>query len=222
VRRAELLDWLSGLPEHARDAAIERFLGIDDPSVSAAPPGEELIGYHASGVASVVRALIEVPVSLDDVVVDLGAGLGKVVFLTRLLTGARARGIELQAGLVDRARASAKRLELDVPFAHGDVRESDIDDGTVFFLYLPFTGSALTDVVRRLHAVAIRRAIVVCALGVDLGREASWLAPRPTDSFWLTIYDSTVADASPRPERTAALSGANANRVAFEGQRLSK
>ena len=38
--------------------------------------------------------------------VDLGSGLGKVVMLTRLLTGAAAIGIELQASLVERGRAA--------------------------------------------------------------------------------------------------------------------
>src|SRR3954471_6404616 len=98
---ADLLSWLSSLPSEARDAAIEAHLGIDT-AVSPAPPGDDLIGYHPSGVAAIVRALIEVPVSADDIVVDLGSGLGKVALLTRLLTGATARGIEIQPALVER------------------------------------------------------------------------------------------------------------------------
>src|SRR3954452_15226385 len=123
MRGAELLSWLSSLPPRTRDAAIEAHLGINAPESCSAPPGEHLIGYHASGVAPIVRALVEVPVTPADVVVDLGAGVGKVVFLANLVAGATARGIELQPELVERARAAARRLGVDVGFTLGDARE---------------------------------------------------------------------------------------------------
>jgi SAM-dependent methyltransferase len=171
---SEMLTWLASLPPHARDAAAEDYLGIGGvPAPSSSSPGDHLVGYHASGVASVVRALVEVPVDAGDVVIDLGAGLGKVVFLAHLLTTATARGIEIQPALVKRARAAAAALGVHVGFTLGDARHADLDDGTVFFLYAPFTGPVLADVVRRLHAVAERRAIVVCALGIDLDRSGS-------------------------------------------------
>jgi SAM-dependent methyltransferase len=193
----DLLARLAALPPAERDAEVERYLGIAEGADSTAP-GAGLIGYHASGVAPIIHALVEVPVGRDDVVVDLGAGLGKVVLLASLLTGARSRGIELQPALVQRARSAAARLGVPVEIAQGDVRDAPLEDGTVFFLYAPFHGPVLRDVFGRLRAVASRRAIVVCALGVDLGREAPWLVPRPIDSFWLSIYDSRVEGASPR------------------------
>lgn len=191
MRGADLLAWLSALPPDARDRAIEEHLGLAPPPPECVgPPGERLIGYHASGVAPILRAIAEAPVTATDVVVDLGAGLGKVVLLAHLLTGAKARGIEIQTALVDRARASAARLGADVDFTCADARDANLDDGTVFFLYAPFTGPVLADVVRRLHAVAEKHAITVCALGVDIDRDAPWLVARPIDSFWLTIYDA--------------------------------
>ena len=210
----EWLAWLASLPPGARDTAVEERLGIatgDAASPATRPPdfesrhrpsggclGEHLVGYHASGVASIVRALVEAPVVASDVLVDLGSGLGKVVLLARLLTGATARGVELQPALALRARAAADRLGIDVRFTDGDAREVDLDDGTVFFLYVPFTGPVLAEVLGRLRAIAKRRAIVVCALGVELHREARWLTPRPSDSFWLTIYDSAEPGTAPR------------------------
>jgi SAM-dependent methyltransferase len=205
--------WLASLPPAERDRAVEERLGLSRSADDAtdAPPGDHMIGYHASGVASIVRALLEVPVVPADVVVDLGAGLGKVVLLTRLLTGATARGIELQGALVDRARAAASSLALDVSFTHADAREAAIDDATVFFLYVPFTGPVLAEVLRRLHAVARRRDIVVCALGVDLDRGASWLVARKLDAFWLSLYDTSVPGAS---RRARAISPLAAPRIA--------
>jgi len=41
--------------------------------------------------------------------VDLGAGVGRVVMLAHLLTGARAHGIEVQKELVRIGRNAAKR-----------------------------------------------------------------------------------------------------------------
>ena len=187
----ELLRWLATLPPGERDRAIEERLGIVADPRSEVPPGDDLIGYHPSGVESIVRALAEVPVTERDVFVDLGAGLGKVVLLAALLTGAKARGVEIQPALVAHAREAAAGLGLDVRFDVGDAREADLHDGTVFFLYLPFVGGALSAVLDRLREVAERRAIVVCALGVDLDR-AHWLARREVDEFWLAVYDSIV------------------------------
>jgi methyltransferase family protein len=213
---AHLLDWLSSLPAGERDAAVERYLAIATPPRSHDSPGEDLVGYHASGLSAIVRTLVEVPVVADDVFVDLGAGLGKVVMLARLLTGATARGIEIQPALVDRARAAASALGIDASFIQSDVRDADLDDGTVFFLYAPFTGPVLGDVLERMHAVARRRSIVVCALGVDLERDARWLVPRPSDAFWLTIYDSVVPGVPARPPRMRSSLGRVAETIVFE------
>ncbi len=201
----ELLAWLASLPPGSRDAAIEAYLGIDVEAATDAP-GIDLVGYHASSVAAIVRALVEAPVTAADTLVDLGAGLGKVVLLARLLTGATARGIELQPVLVARARAAAAALGQPVELLEGDARDAFLDDGTVFFLYAPFTGQALCDVLRRVQRVAQGRAIVVCALGVDLERCAPWLVPRPSEAFWLTIYDSVIPGTrARRPALTSAL-----------------
>jgi SAM-dependent methyltransferase len=203
VRAAELLDRLhalGALPEHARDQAVEELLELG--AASSAPPGEHLVGHHASGVDAILRMLREAPVREGDVLVDLGSGLGKVVLLASLLTGARARGVEIQPELARRSRAAAERLRAagalraEIDIVTGDVRDAPLDDGTVFYLYTPFTGPVLAAVLARLRAVAARRAperIVVCALGLDLDRAGPWLVPRPTDAFWLTIYDSDLA-----------------------------
>ena len=190
MRGRQLLEWIEGLEPDARDAGVETYLNIRTCDVSSVSPGEHLIGYHQSGVDAVLQAFAEVPLQAHDVLIDLGSGLGKVVMLAHLLTGAKARGIEIQSRLVEQARGAATRLGLDVDFTQADVRDSPLDDGTVFFLYLPFTGPVLADVLRRLEQVAKLHAIVVCALGVEVERLAPWLVPRPLDAFWLSVYDS--------------------------------
>jgi SAM-dependent methyltransferase len=213
-----LLEWLASVAPPLRDAAIEDHLGIAEPASDVAP-GEHLIGYHASGVAPIVRMLVDVPVGADDVVVDLGAGLGKVVLLARLLTGASARGIELQPALVARARAAAAARSVAVTFEEGDARTAALDAGTVFFLYVPFTGPVLAEVLRRLRGVAEAHAIVVCALGMDLDEEAPWLSRRTSDSFWLTIYDSVVEGVGARARSCRALVAADSTVEAVASER---
>ncbi|HWZ89674.1 MAG TPA: hypothetical protein VNW92_12510 [Polyangiaceae bacterium] len=205
MRGSELLEWLSTLPAGERDRALEEHLGIAEPAPDATPPGPDLIGYHASGVAAIVRALATVPVQREDVFVDLGAGLGKVVLAAHLLTGATARGVELQPALAERAQAAARRLGAAVELSAGDAQNADLASGTVFYLYAPFTGAVLSKVLARLLCVASEHAIVVCALGVDLDRAAPWLVPRPGDSFWLTIYDSAVRGVPARRTAQCAL-----------------
>jgi Methyltransferase domain len=216
LRGEELLAWLAAVAPHQRERAIERLLGIDEYPLTPTPLGAELIGYTPSSVGSIVRAVFEVPVRRGDVFVDLGAGLGKAAMIAHLLSGARVRGIELQPDLVGRASARADQLGLvNVSFVAGDARVAALDDGNVFFLYLPFTGAVLRAVLQRLHAVAARRDVVVCALGFDLPR-TNWLTRRPTDAFWLSIYDSQREGEEPRPRYEAAPLSPLAEVVAFE------
>ena len=112
-------------------------------------------------------------------------------------------------------------------FDEHDARDADLANGTVFFLYAPFTGEVLDAVLLRLRAVAETHAIVVVALGVDLGRASAWLVARPLDAFWLAIYDSALsASASrqrPRPRTGATLgvrlAGTDAEVIAFGRER---
>ena len=216
----DLLAWLASLAPDARDAAVEKHLGIDV-QVSSASPGEHLVGYHASGVAPIVHALLEVPVTSEDVLFDIGAGLGKVLLLARLLTGATTRGVELQSAMADHARAAARRLALDIEVTVSDARDADLFSGTVFFLYLPFTGPVLLEILDRLRAVADQRAIVVCTLGLDLEPHAPWLVRREIDSFWLAIYDSAIDGVPARARSTPSslLRRAATLAVAYEAPR---
>jgi hypothetical protein len=115
-----------------------------------------------------------------------------VVMLAHLLSGARGRGIEIQAGLVDRARAGCAALGLSaISFGHGNAADVELD-GSVFFLYSPFGGDTLARVVHHLEGVAQRRPIVVAAVGFELPA-ATWLIARATPCRALTLYESCGA-----------------------------
>ncbi|QSQ27399.1 class I SAM-dependent methyltransferase [Pyxidicoccus parkwayensis] len=188
LRGDALASLLESLPASERDAWVERLLGI-----TAAPDTEhtghgELIGHHASGVGALLQLIRDVPIRASDVFVDLGSGLGKATMLVHLLTGAKAIGLELDSALLDAARQRARDFGLgDVAYVQGDAREA-VPEGTVYYLYLPFTGAALDAAMARLEAATRGRTVVVCTLGLDLSRWP-WLRGRESSDFWTGIYD---------------------------------
>jgi hypothetical protein len=101
-----------------------------------------------------------------DVLVDLGSGLGHVPLLASICTEASSIGIELEAAYVNCARTSAQALNVkNVTFIEQDARLADLSAGTVFYLYTPFIGTILRDVLDSLRREASGREIRVCALG---------------------------------------------------------
>ena len=200
VRRgAELVEWLRALSDDEADLEVERMLGIAERTPSP-PLGQHLVGYFASPAKAVLQAIEHVPIRSSDVVVDLGSGLGKVLLLIHLATGARCLGIELQRDVVVRARQAAMRLGIDereVRFEEADVRDVDealLRQGTIFYLFTPFHGPVLDEVLQRLEGIAAERQITICSLGSDIERgpagKRAWLKRRPLDAVWLAIYDS--------------------------------
>jgi hypothetical protein len=185
---AALWRQIEAVPVLDRDTWIDEVLGIEShvPDMPGLPRGA--VPYLPCGVDDVLALLREAPVGPDDDFVDLGSGLGRVVLLARLLTGARASGIELQGHLVTAAREATAALGLDrVSFTEADASVTDLD-GAVFFLYAPFNGAMLDQVLGRLEAVARRRPIVVCAVGVELGH-VPWLVARTSPHVARMIYD---------------------------------
>jgi len=190
LRGAALLELLASIPALERDAWVDALLGLEEPpadDVADLPRGA--VPYLPSGVEEILAMVREAPLRPHDVLVDLGSGLGRVVILAHLLSGARAVGVELQEQLVRSARARCAELALaGVSFVHANAEDLELE-GTVFFLYAPFNGEMLARVLRRLEVVARRRPIVVCAVGLELPG-VSWLQPRTTSCVVLTLYDS--------------------------------
>jgi SAM-dependent methyltransferase len=188
LRGEALGQQIEDVPALDRDTWIDEVLGLESlvPDMPGLPRGA--VPYLPCGVDDVLALLREAPVGPDDAFVDLGSGLGRVVLLARLLTGARASGIELQGHLVEAAREATSALGLDrVSFTHADASVADLD-GTVFFLYAPFNGAMLDQVLGRLEAVARRRPIIVCTVGVELGH-VPWLVARTSPHVARMIYD---------------------------------
>lgn len=152
-----------------RDAWLNRQwdceqLPDDDPEL---PQG--CVPYLPCPSASILDALTATEAQPDDVFVDIGSGLGRAVFVAHLATGARCRGIEIQAHLHEGALSRAASLALDgVSFVQGDagVTLEDVDQGSVFFMYCPFGARRVEHALEDLERIALVRPIRLCTVGV--------------------------------------------------------
>lgn len=155
----------AGLGYDRLDELIAGVLGLREPAGESilAP---EMVFYQPTPARHILDMIRLCNLSENDVLIDLGSGLGHVPVLASILTGARAIGIEIDPAYVRCARECASGLGLErVTFVEQDVREADLSAGTVFHLYTPFTGTMLRTALECLRVEARRRTIRVSALG---------------------------------------------------------
>jgi predicted RNA methylase len=91
-------------------------------------------------------------VTAEDVVYDLGSGDGRIVLLAAEKYGARAVGIDVDPGLIERSRQAARERQLEdkVSFVQADFFSADISAATVVTLYLsPSVNQLLEPKLRR-------------------------------------------------------------------------
>lgn len=153
--------------------------------------------YYEPVPASVILELVDrAALGSDELFIDIGSGLGQAAILVHLLTGANVRGVEIEPTFVAYANRTVHDLSLDgVHFSAGDAREVSLAGAQLYFLFTPFTGRILGNVMGRLYAEAQQRPIIVSAFGPCVARVADqrWLQPRRdiSDSdFRLAIFDS--------------------------------
>lgn len=173
--RAALVD----VPPRERDAWVDRVLGLD----AIPPDGPELprgcVPYLPSSVDTLLRAIELADVRSGDVFVDVGSGVGRVITLVHLLTGADTIGVEIQPALVERSRATAAALNAcGVSVLAGDAADlvGRVSAGSVFFLYCPFSGARLERVLDGLEPITRERVIRVCSVDLPLPARP-WLTP---------------------------------------------
>ncbi len=148
------------------DELISGVLQIDEPEVPLAGLAAEMVFYQPTPARHIFDMAARTALDERDVLIDLGSGLGQVPLLAAICTGARCIGIEWEAAYVECARRCAHALNLDrATFVQGDVREADLSAGTAFYLYTPFKGTMLREVLDRLKAEAAGREIRICTLG---------------------------------------------------------
>jgi len=102
----------------------------------------------------------------EDVVLDIGSGSGKVALTVAASTRTQVRGIEYGGAYVDAARESAAHFGLhNASFIHADVRDVDLSEGSIFYLYYPFHGEPARVVADALGRLGRDKDITVYASG---------------------------------------------------------
>lgn len=147
------------------DELVLGVLQFEEPS-AVAEPEAEMVFYQPTPARHIFDLIARTELTERDVLIDLGSGLGHVPLLVSICTSARSIGIELEGAYIDCARQSAEGLSLtNVNFLQQDARTMDFSVGTVFYLYTPFKGSILRDVLDSLRREADRRPFRICTYG---------------------------------------------------------
>ena len=194
LRGGALRDLFDDVPRLERDHFVEEALGIAYPPLEEpALVTSEHMTYAPSGYDEIVHALELTRLGPGDRFLDLGSGLGKVVMLAALLTGAASSGVESDPQLCELGRGAAAALGVPgVQLLRGDAREASGADADVVFMYLPFAGEVLARVMERLleegrRPRACARQRFLCTAPLDTTRYSE-LVPVGAAKSWLNVY----------------------------------
>lgn len=138
----------------------------------------DMIYYQKTPARIILQLVANAKFTDEDVFYDLGSGLGHVCILVNLLSGANAKGIEIEPAYCTYAQVWAADLNLSrVAFICEDARTANCSDGTVFFLYTPFEGRLLHEVLDKLRVLSWHKRIRVFTYGpcTDYIARQSWL-----------------------------------------------
>jgi SAM-dependent methyltransferase len=154
----------------ASEAELDAALGLpawrsvaEESELEKRHPGSSVPGVPTP--YPIIRGLFHgLALGPEDLFVDLGCGDGRVIFYGALTTPARFRGVELVAERVQTARDNAARLGLrQVELVNADALDVDLGQGTVFYLFRPFSPAVEVPMLARLHDEARRRRITLAA-----------------------------------------------------------
>jgi hypothetical protein len=161
------------------DELISGVLQFEEPSAEVVQLESEMVSYQPTPARHIFDLIGRTGLTERDFLIDLGSGLGHVTLMASICTSASCTGIELELSYVDCARKSARSLNLNnVRFVQGDARAADLSAGTVFYLYTPFIGTILQNVLNLLRQEAVKREIRICTFGpcTQVVAEQQWLS----------------------------------------------
>jgi protein-L-isoaspartate O-methyltransferase len=193
LRGRALREHFDAVPPLERDHFVEEVLGIAYPPLEEPALSPDLMTYAPSGYDEIVHAFDVSALGPADRFLDLGAGLGKVVMLAALLTGAKSTGIERDGVLCELGEVARRELGLGgVRLERGDARQVQSAEADVIFMYLPFSGEVLATVLARLltdpqRSAARARRRFLCTGPLALERYPGLALAGPSKS-WLNVY----------------------------------
>lgn len=179
------------------DVFINRLFGIDRMPEQTKELSPEMVFYQKTPARVVFEIAREAGFTKNDVFFDIGSGLGHVSMLINLLAGIPAHGIEYEPAFCEFANGCAAGLNLpEITFINTDAREADYTRGTVLFMYTPFKGRMLQQVLARLREQAAWRRIKIITYGPCTAeiKQESWLQTTSAfDGNKPAIFESILA-----------------------------
>lgn len=166
-----------------RDELLDGVLQLSPPETAIAALPPEMVAYQPTPARHILALLARTQLTADDVLLDVGSGLGHVPLLASICTGAAAIGIEREPAYVACAQACARALHLpNVRFHCQDARAADLASATLFYLYTPFVGTVLHDMLQILRRHSAGRSIRIAAHGPCIAALATqdWLLAEDT------------------------------------------
>ena len=167
------------------DVFINRVLSNREIPEPTREPSPEMVSYQKTPARVVFEIARKVKFTKSDIFVDIGSGLGHVAILINLIAGISTRGIEFEPAFCNYAQDCAASLNASgTTFINTNACEADYSDGTVFFLYTPFKGEMLHQVLQRLKEKSTSRQITIITYGpctAEVAQE-SWLRTETDNS----------------------------------------
>lgn len=144
-----------------------------------------MVHLERTPAGAVLEFIDHLELSGAETIFDLGSGLGHVLFLFRLLTDVTCIGIEIEESYYDTSVRIMKSLNVNkLHFINKDVRNVDLSDGDVFFLYSPFFDTIMDEVLDKLEVIGREKNLRICSYGNS--------THRINDETWLNIGDEEM------------------------------
>lgn len=191
---------LYDVPRVDRDAWFDSVLGMSELPDDGPQLPAGCAPYLPCSVETLLRVIEHAQIDASDVFVDVGAGPARATTFVHLMSGAAAIGLEIQPALVSAGSDLTTRLNASrIATVHGDATRlaGRMVTGTVFFLYCPFSGARLDQLLAELEPIAAARPIRLCCVDLMLPRR-DWFELELQPSEELAIYRSTLVPVTSR------------------------
>jgi len=168
---------------------------------------QESVDYDPIGYRTLNFVFRQLPVHEHDVFLDYGCGMGRPLLVAASQGFSRVIGVELSPVLCQAARRNASQVLKRQPQCDVDIVNANAaqfvtpDDVTVIFMFNPFTGETLRNVVSNIHQSwrrrprEIRLAYVLPVRADNVFADCDWLALQrdcPSQGLRVLLYRTTA------------------------------
>ncbi len=171
--------------EQNLDLLIDCVFGVDVETTRIPNDRRGMVHLERTPASAVIEFIDKLNLTGAETLFDLGSGLGHVVYVFQLLTDIHCVGIEIEREYYSTAMNVVRRMNLSrVRFVNKDVQETEFGDCDIFFMFSPFFGQVLENVLKQIKKLSHRKPITLCSYGNS--------TPAIGDQDWLYIEDKEM------------------------------